>query len=173
MEAKTTAFQDILIDNKDKIYRICCYYLSDPEDRKDLYQDILINIWKSLPSFKGKSKLETWIFRIAVNSALGFIYKEKKRKDKNDISKDIVDIQIESNQSKMDEEDKYKQVLDAINCLKTSDKVLISMYLENLSQKEIAEISGFSESNVRVKIHRIKKILTKIVHTKEKKNGKI
>ena len=73
----------------------------------------------------------------------------------------------------MDEEDKYQQVLDAINCLKTSDKVLISMYLENLSQKEIAEISGFSESNVRVKIHRIKKILTRIVHTKEKKNEKI
>lgn len=79
MEAKKSAFQDILVDNKDKIYRICCYYLSDPEDRKDLYQDILINIWRSLRTFRGESKPGTWIFRIAINSALGFIYKEKIR----------------------------------------------------------------------------------------------
>ena len=83
MDTKEKYFKSIVNENKDKIYRICCYYLSDKDSRQDLYQEILVNIWKSLDGFRKEAAISTWIYRIAVNSSLMFIYKERKRKPLN------------------------------------------------------------------------------------------
>ena len=77
MKDKEKFFENILEENIDKIYRICCYYISDNDDRKDLYQEALVNIWKGLDKFRGDAAVSTWIFRITVNTALGFIAKKK------------------------------------------------------------------------------------------------
>jgi RNA polymerase sigma-70 factor (ECF subfamily) len=73
-------FSRLVEENKDKIYRICCYYLSNDEDRKDLYQEALLNLWKAFKSFREESAFSTWAFRITVNTALQFLNREKRLK---------------------------------------------------------------------------------------------
>jgi len=69
-------FTNLIKENKDRIYRICCYYLADDEARKDLYQETLLNLWKGYKTFKGEASFSTWAFRITVNTALAFISKK-------------------------------------------------------------------------------------------------
>ncbi len=76
---KEKLYQKIINDNKDRIYRICCYYFSDIDSRNEVYQETLIRIWKGLESFQNKSEISTWIFRITVNSCLLYLKAEKKR----------------------------------------------------------------------------------------------
>jgi RNA polymerase sigma-70 factor (ECF subfamily) len=79
MNSKEVKFRKIIVDNEQRIASICRYYSSNDEDHKDMYQEVLINIWKSLDSFRGDAQLSTWIYRVAVNTAMGFANKEIKR----------------------------------------------------------------------------------------------
>ena len=73
-------FRSAVDENKDRIYRICCCYVRDPEERKDVYQEVLIHVWENLRKFEGRSQISTWIYRITVNTCLGFARLEKRRK---------------------------------------------------------------------------------------------
>ena len=156
-------FLDTYKDNKDGVYRICCYYLSDPDDRKDLFQDIWTTVLKNLDSFKGRSTIRTWIYRIATNQALIYLKHSKKIPvNRNHPHSEFIlqNLATESNDSKLELEKDLEVMLGLINNLPVQDKVLISLVLEDMSGKEISDVTGFSESNVRVRIHRIKKKLT-------------
>lgn len=158
MNNKELKFRKVVSDNENRILSICRYYSSNDEDQKDMYQEVLINIWKSLDSFRGDAQLSTWIYRVAVNTAMGFANKEIRRQ------KIFLDQKENSLQNFMDvventskEKEKLYQVLEnQINQLSVIDKIIMTLVLESVSHKEIASVIGITEPNVRVKIHRIK-----------------
>jgi len=158
MHTKEEKFKSIIKDNEYRIVGICRYYSSNAEDLKDMKQEVLINVWKSLDSFRGDAQISTWIYRVAVNTAMGFANKEiRKQKvflDKDD--QNLVNfVDVNENQA-MKKEQLYQELENLINQLSVIDKILISLVLESVSHKEIAQIIGITETNVRVKIHRIK-----------------
>lgn len=161
---KEQLFNTIYIDNKNKIYRICCFYIQDEEERKDLFQEILTNVWRGLEHFEGRSKISTWIYRIAVNTSMAYFKKQFKENDKRDeVEKELsYETHELSNES---EQESIKRLHQAISGLNKLEKAIVSLMLEEVSQKEIAEVLGYSENNIRVKIHRIKNKLKSILKT--------
>lgn len=155
MKDKRTLFNEILEGSKGSIYRICTAYLSDPEHRNDLYQEILIAIWHSMDRFQGQSKINTYIYRIAVNTAIKYCLKIKKENQLISRS-EIPDIPAEKEQ---DMEPLIQKMLHCIQTMADNERLLLGLVLENLSYKEIAEILGTDVNHVGVKINRAKKKL--------------
>ena len=161
MNTGENIFANLIEENKDKIYRICCYYIADEEDRKDLYQETLLNIWKGYKSFKGEALFSTWVFRITVNTALAFLSKKRRFKQKTLQHFDL--IKTEENSSKLDGVEALNILHKGISRLPLLDMIIISLVLEEASSKEIAKITGLTESNVRVRIHRSKERLKQLL----------
>ena len=159
---KEAFFNSIYKDHKDKIYRICCFYFQDLEDRKDLFQEILTNVWRGLDRFEGRSKISTWIFRIAVNTCMAFFKQQFKEKDRLNSYKNDMNPKLDNTSNEVQEE-KIEQLHIAIADLNKIEKAIVSLMLEDFKQKDIAEIIGLSENNTRVKIHRIKVKLKSIL----------
>jgi len=162
MKKKEEIFKRILLDYQDKIYRLCWSYVQDDADRKDLFQNILLKIWNSLDSFKDKSSVSTWIFRISVNTSIDFVRKNNSVKHSSpeiDISNlNIIDSSSDVEKNYLISEN-IELLYKCINRLSFIDRTLVYFYLEDLKYREIAEILGISEKNVSVKLHRIKKLL--------------
>lgn len=156
---KEKKFKEILEENDVCIHRICNYYAPTSGDKEDLYQEILINIWKSLDRFRGDSKVSTWVYRIAVNTSLSFSGKAFKN-SKIFLDGDGVNLNFFAEGNSAEEKQLLDKNLDLLsmelNMLSVIDKALISLMLEGLSMKEIADIIGITEPNVKIKIHRIK-----------------
>ena len=159
---KEQQFNDLYKENKDKIYRICCFYLYDPDGRQDLFQEILTNIWRGLDRFEGRSKMSTWIYRIAVNTALAYRKKQKKENDRFDGARNEINDELNHTSGEADQET-IANLHQAISALNKIEKGIISLMLQDVSQKEIAEVMGYSENNVRVRTHRIKQKLKSIL----------
>lgn len=159
MVNKEEKFRKIVADNSERIKRICSYYKSNQEDQKDMYQEILVNIWKSLESFRGESAIGTWIYRIAVNTSLGFTgkaFKEMKLMVNSATENLSSLLSDDSIVEKLEQEQQLNKLQVELNQLSVIDKSLISLMLEGLSMREIADVIGITEPNVKVKIHRIK-----------------
>ncbi|SNR35048.1 RNA polymerase sigma factor [Lutibacter flavus] len=137
-----------------KVYRQCMGYMNDHDAAKDITQETFIKVWQHLPKFRNESSIGTWVFRIAANSCLRQISKDKKM-PKSEFPNEIVEEILVNNEPLV--EFLYK----CISELPEVERIIISLELEELKQKEIAKIVGLTESNVRVKIHRIKEKLTK------------
>ena len=161
MQRKEERFNLLVKENQQKILRICKYYASVAEDQKDIYQEILVNIWKSLESFRGEALESTWVYRIALNTAMGFAGKEFRRmKIVLDVGeKSLLNLISEEDSDVKLREDQLKMLQIHLNQLTIIEKAIMSLVLEDLSSKEIAEIIGITEPNIRVKIHRIKETL--------------
>ena len=162
MEDKEQKFQTIVTEYQHMIYRLCCSYIADEHIRKDLYQNILIRIWKGMHSFQNRSSIGTWVYRIAVNTSLDFLRNDLKNRSRS-IHLDSEDLTILDKSPNQEEEfltsEKVELLYRCINRFSFIDKTIISLYLEDLSYREIANIAGISEKNVSVKISRIKKNL--------------
>lgn len=160
--AKEIRFRQIVGENSDKITRICSYYSKNNEDSKDMYQEILVNIWKSLDKFRGESSVSTWIYRIAVNTSLTFAGKSYKNLNLNidqfPHAIGFLDDQEEI-ENKQKQEFQLEELETRLNMLPIIDKAMITMVLEGLTMREIADVIGLTEPNVKVKIHRIKENL--------------
>ncbi len=144
------------------IHKVCSMYCSNESDRKDLFQDILIQWWRAFPSFKGQSKFTTWAYRVAINTAISNYRKQKRRPNLNALSIDefqIPDLTYKS----IEEEERSQYLYQAINQLSKVEKAIMMLYLEEYSYDEIAEMIGITKSNVGVKINRIKAKLKKIL----------
>ena len=165
-DTKEERFNRIVAENSERIRRICRYYSSNRESQKEMFQEVLINIWKSLDRFRGESAIGTWIYRIAVNTALSHIGKISRRLDTSlyvDFQKFNLISDDDHAQELLRKEAQIEKLQSELNLLSIIDKTLISLTLEGLSTKEIAEVIGITEPNVRVKIHRIKaELKTKI-----------
>ena len=168
-EIKEEQFKKIIAENGDKIIRICRYYNPNTEDQKDMYQEILVNIWNSLDRFRGESSISTWIYRIAVNTSLSFTgktFRHMKLQIHDDQQCLTVLLDDEELEIKLKREADLEQLQTQLNLLSVIDKALISLLLEGLSMREIADIIGLTEPNVKVKIHRIKEALKNQLHGK-------
>jgi len=155
---KSDVFLSVIEANKGIIYKIANTYCKVPEDRKDVVQEIILQLWKSFDNYNEQFKHSTWIYRIALNVAISFYHKENTRKEiSNSFSEsifNIVDFREENNA-----EASVGFLQQFIAELKELDKALMLLYLEEKSHKEIAEIIGITETNVATKIGRIKNIL--------------
>ncbi len=138
-----------------KIYRVCRGYLGEDDWAKDVAQDTFITVWQQLESFRNEAAISTWIYRIAVNNCLRQIEKSKR------LPKELFPNELVETPDAAPETDaKIKFLHLCISELKELDRIIISLELEDVRQAEIASITGLSEGNVRVKIHRIKEQLT-------------
>ena len=156
---KEEKFNTIVSDNGERIRNICRYYNSNAEDQKDMCQEVLVNIWKSLDSFRGDSAMSTWVYRVAVNTSLTFTgkaFRHMKLMVNSETTNLNSILDDENLTQKLAEEKLLERMQLELNQLSVIDKALISLMLEGLSMKEIAEVIGITEPNVKVKIHRIK-----------------
>lgn len=151
-------FLSILEDHKGIIYKVANSYCRDHEDKKDLVQEIIIQLWQSFEKYNNQFKYSTWIYTISLNTSISFYRKKSKPINKTIELKGILETPISDNATH--EEDANIQLLQRfIRELREIDKALILLYLEGLNQKEISDIIGISASNVSTKVGRIKKIL--------------
>ena len=155
---KSDIFLSVLQLNKGIIYKVVNSYCKNIEDRKDLVQEIVIQLWKSFDNFDSNYKQSTWIYRISLNVAISFYRKEKIRKR---VSSPFIEgiINFTDNDSIEDQEGDLGILKQLILQLKDLDKALMLLYLEEKSHQEISQIIGISETNVATKINRIKKVL--------------
>lgn len=155
---KPDFFLSVIETNKGIIYKVANSYCKAPEDRKDLVQEIVLKLWKSFDSYEEQYKHSTWIYRIALNTAISFYRKEKTRKEiSNPFSEGL--FNIADFEDKKQKEESVLFLNQFIAELKELDKALMLLYLEEKSHKEMAEIIGITETNVATKIGRIKNIL--------------
>lgn len=152
-------FRDAIRENNQRIYGVCSYFFDDRSDRDDAYQESLIRIWQNLRSFRGNSLLSTWIYRVVVNTCLMHIRNDKRRKDLigNGLTTEtgmVADHPADDDPGHQDR--KIAFIHQFISTLVTADKTLVSLYLEDFTTREMAEITGMSEVNVRVRLHRIR-----------------
>ena len=146
-------FEELYNVYSPKVFRLCLGYVNDKDQAKDLTQETFIRVWQSLDKFRNESSVGTWIFRIASNICLRQIDRSSK------MIKTEVPFQLEDKK----EEHLSEQLEILYKCIATleeTERLIISLVLEDLPQKEIAAITGISEGNLRVKIHRIKQVLT-------------
>jgi RNA polymerase sigma-70 factor (ECF subfamily) len=151
-------FLSVIEANKGLIYKVTNTFCKDLEDKKDLFQEISMKIWKSFESYSKEFKHSTWVYRIALNTAISFYRKEKSRKSRNAPLSEGV-FNLADFQDNLQIERGAYLLSGFISELKELDRALILLYLEEKSHREIAEIIGISESNVSTKISRIKSIL--------------
>jgi RNA polymerase sigma factor (sigma-70 family) len=160
-------FEQVLEENKESIYRICRIYAVSPIEPQDLFQEVVFQVWKSFSTFKGKSAVSTWIYRIALNVC----YRSKmKLEKKNSKTVRLESIQFLPAENSPDEnqQEKYQALRDCISLLNESDKSIVVLYLEELPYKEIAAITGLTENHIAVKMKRIRKMLFDCITNKLK-----
>ncbi|GAB3221407.1 sigma-70 family RNA polymerase sigma factor [Algoriphagus aestuariicola] len=166
---KEIQFESIYRDNRDKVYRLCLGFVREKERADDLFQEILIKVWKHLDSFKGESEISTWIYRIAYNTALTFSAGEKKKDEKQTGFPENLDL-IEPENNNQEQEIRLQLLYQTINELPELDRVIATLLLENTPYRSIAEISGISENYVAVKVNRIKNVLTQKLNPQTHEN---
>lgn len=143
-----------------KIFRLCLGYVNDFDWAKDIAQETFIIVWQQLPNFRNESAIGTWIFRIATNNCLRQIKKDKR------ISKTVLPVDLKE-EKQVSIEPQIRYLYQCIAELPETDRIIISLELEDVRQAEIAIITGLTEANIRVKIHRIKEKLSQKFKTYE------
>jgi len=155
--SKKKDFQKIYKDHYAKVMRLCLGYLNGNEDlAKDLTQEVFLKAWQHLPNFRGNSTIETWIYRITVNTCLQELRKKKPVALQPELISEETSITKEA-------EIRFTAMYRCINTLSTENKSIILLELEEVPQQEIAAIIGIGHQAVRTRIHRIKQQLSKCV----------
>ena len=139
-------FTRIAQEYKDTIYMVCYMFSKDSQQVDDLYQEILINIWKSLPSFQGRSSLKTWIWRLSLNTCISY---DRKRSSRASLP---LDLNINLYEDSDHETKQIKMLHEHINRLGVFDRAIIMLWLENMPYEEIGAIVGISAKNVGVRL---------------------
>jgi RNA polymerase sigma-70 factor (ECF subfamily) len=150
-------FLELITQHQGIIHKVCRLYRDSKEDREDLFQEIVFQIWKSLPGFEGRAKITSWMYRIALNTAMSTF---RKRKAPVAYVEKVPDYTEEQNDN---EDTRQEQMMLALRQLTDPEKAIIALYFDDLSYEEIAEITGMNTSHVGVKLHRIKTKLQKLL----------
>lgn len=151
-------FQELFEANRSRIQRLCYGYLGSSDEVDDLFQEIMINVWNSLPSFRGESLASTWLYRIAVNTAL--IHRRKRRP--TEPLPELRDPARGAHHS-LETGERLAALRSAIASLPDQDRLIMTLLLEGLSYKEISEITGLTVNHVGVKINRSKAVLEQLL----------
>ena len=160
MREKEQEFLNRMESHKGILYKVSKMYMDSSDDQQDLFQEIVCQLWKSYESFRNESQFSTWMYRVAVNTAIVFLKKEKRKVDKYEIpSENVKDDEGDSHIKESQLDHFYK----AVQKLEKIDKAIIFYQLEGFSHKEIGENLGISEGNARVKLNRAKEKLKEII----------
>ena len=154
--SKQEEFAQIIKDNEGVIFKITTVYTNNGQDQKDLYQDIVYQLWKSFDTFRNESKISTWMYRVALNTAL--TQANKKKRNPHAIAIDQVVLKQTENYDAAFEE-QLKILYAHIQELNVLEKGIMLLLLEGKKYEEIAEITGLSPTNVGTRISRIKQKL--------------
>jgi RNA polymerase sigma-70 factor (ECF subfamily) len=155
-------FLELVHENRNRILKICRVYAWNAADQDDLYQEILFQIWRGLPGLKEKQFANTWLYRVAINSAISFVRKRSVRSDRvvyvqqSDLTRTIESRQ--ATEEKTDE--RLANLYSAIFKLDPLEKALITLFLEDFTYEQMAEITGISANHAGVMLHRAKKKLS-------------
>ena len=156
-EEQKNFFQEIINQHKGILFKVARLYCRDEEDRQDLLQEMMIQIWQSLHKYNDQYKISTWLYRISLNVAISYFRKSTKREQRyTPLTEKTAQIALED---KSENENQLLLLEQFISELKEIDKALMILYLEDKSHTEIAGILGMSVSNVGTKIGRIKEKL--------------
>ncbi|MEX0274132.1 MAG: RNA polymerase sigma factor [Flavobacteriaceae bacterium] len=151
-----------LESNQNIVHKVCSLYTHDRDSHNDLFQEITVQLWKAYPKFRGEAKFSTWMYRVALNTAITLYRKQKRRIQTQDY--DSVIYKIKADEYDDTEEKQLKLMYDAVRQLGDIDKALVFLYLEDKNYTEIANTLGITEVNARVKMNRIKKKLRTILN---------
>lgn len=150
-------------ENEGLIFKITTIYGDDSEDRKDLYQEIVLQLWKAFGKFKGDSQSSTWTYRVALNTAISRLRKEKNKGVQVAYDDDLVKQIVDNKDTFLEE--RSKELYQQIAKLTDLEKAIILLFLEDKSHGEIAQITGISTSNVGTRMNRIKEKLRNKIKT--------
>ncbi len=155
-------FLRLLQQHKGAIIKVCSLYTRRPEEKDDLFQEIVIQLWKAWPNFKGHSKFSTWLYRVALNTAISGLRKKEANivlMDGNDLPHfpDLDDHTVK--------EEQLKALYEAIRQLPEIDRAIVLLYLEDNNYEEMEDILGISQGTLRVKMNRAKEKLKKTIQT--------
>ena len=153
MKTLETAFAQMVKEHKNTIYTVCFMFSKDSDEVNDLFQEVLINLWQGFASFEGKSKIDTWIWRVSFNTCIS---QERKKKRASAIP---LTIRIDLFNDKDDDTKQVKMLYDRIHRLKPFDRAIVLLWLEGMPYDEIASIVGITTKNVSVRLYRIKEEL--------------
>lgn len=159
MELLQKEFLEKIENHKGMIFKISKMYADGKEDREDLFQEIVFQLWKSYQNFEGKSQFSTWLYRVSINTSLTFFKKEKKYQ-KSDLPYEPI---LEENDGHEQKETQLELFYKAIPALNPIEKAIIFLYLEGMSHQDIASNLGITEVNARVKLNRTKNKLQQII----------
>lgn len=154
------AFVALVHEHRALLHKICNLYCTSVHDRQDLFQEIIVQLWRSYPRFRGEAKFSTWLYRIALNTAISDLRRQRRRVKATDpahLPAELQDIQYAKEQ-----EEQLQQLYAAIGQLTEVEKALVMLYLEDKSYEEMEEILGINQNNLRVKMNRIKEKLRKL-----------
>ena len=156
MDIKEREFEQMVKENKETIYTVCYMFSKDTDEVNDLFQEVLVNLWRNIDSFEHRSNVRTWIYRVALNTCISI--NRKKR------IKASVPLNMEINLFEDQDKDSLQVGLlhKRISQLKPFDRAIVLLWLENLPYEEIAQIVGISTKNVSVRLFRIKEQLKKM-----------
>jgi RNA polymerase sigma factor (sigma-70 family) len=153
-------FVRIIKENEGLIYKIARIYTSGREDEEDLYQEIIYQLWKSFPSFRNEAKISTWMYRIALNTSIAHLNKEKKRGYHIPINEQMLNMPDADDILK---NERMESMYTQIKKLTPVEKGIILLHLEGNNYDEIANITGFTSTNIGTRLGRIKqKLITQI-----------
>lgn len=157
-----TRFTELIKENQGIVHKICRIYTDSPEAHEDLFQEIVLQLWKSFGSFQGDSKFSTWMYRVSLNTAITLIRKKNRTIETSSIdSQPYFDLQ--SSDEDEEKQERLKMLYAAIRKLNDVERALVLLYLEDLPYREIAETIGITEVNARVKMNRAKDKLKELM----------
>jgi len=151
------AFIALVQENERLIYKVCSFYASDEFPMTDLYQEVVYNLWRSFPKFRQESSISTWMYRVALNTCVSGVRKELKR------PKHVPILELEEHLVEPESmNENIREMYKLIHQLKSVERAIILLWLEEKSYQEIADITGFTLNNVAIKLKRIKEKLKKM-----------
>lgn len=156
METLDTTFAQMIREHKSTIYTVCFMFSKDSDEVSDLFQEVLINLWKGYASFQNRSSVDTWIWKVSFNTCISYARKKQKRATLP------LTMDINLFEDKDEDSRQIRQLYDRIHRLKPFDRAIVLLWLENMSYEEIGAIVGISTKNVSVRLYRIKEELKKM-----------
>lgn len=160
MESK---FQDLLESNHKVVAKVCRIYTDSPEDFEDYYQECVVQLWRSYESFRGASKISTWVYRVCLNVCLTQL--RSKKRIITFPQENLPEIKIEIDHVL---EERMEMLYKAIKLLRESDRAIILLFLDDKSYKDMAEILGITVTNVGAKVNRVKNQLKSIINGRKR-----
>jgi RNA polymerase sigma-70 factor (ECF subfamily) len=160
-----TRYLDLIARNQGRIDRLCRAWSRTPTDRDDLRSEVLLQLWRSLPSFDGKASEDTWLYRVALNVAMLSVRRERSRRERVETwERTAAPPPPETAPpEQLERRERVERLMQAVAALAPGDRALVTLVLEDIPRARIAEIIGITENHVGVRVHRLKQKLARLM----------